>query len=60
VNEAKILEKKKQQIEKELSGCTFSPETLNYKGNKSGGVTSGDRNIDLYSKKQKGWFVERG
>lgn len=35
---------------------------MNYKGgaHKSGGVTHGDRNLDLYSKKHKGWFKERG
>ena len=57
-----MKEKQQQQIEKELSGCTFTPETLKYKGGayKSGGVTHGDRNLDLYSKKHKGWFVQKG
>jgi len=44
-----------------MEGCTFSPETLNYKSNihKSGGVTHGDRNLDLYAKKPKGWFKDQ-
>ena len=61
VDESKIKLKKQQLEQKEMQGCTFSPETLNYKGSaqKSGGVTHGDRNLDLYSKKPKGWFKDR-
>jgi len=35
---------------------------LNYKGSahKSNAATHGDRNLDLYSKKPKGWFKEKG
>lgn len=34
---------------------------MDYKGgaHKSGGVTHGDRNLDLYSKKAKGWFKDQ-
>lgn len=46
-----------------MENCTFTPEsyTLNYKGNsnKTGGETHGDRNLDLYAKKPKGWFKDR-
>lgn len=53
VNKAKIEAKQKELIEKELKDCTFSPQTLNYKGpSKNPRVTHGDRNIDLYSMKK--------
>jgi len=47
--------------QREVEDCTFAPKTLNYKGNKVKvmGVTHGDKCIDLYSMKPKGWFVEK-
>jgi hypothetical protein len=59
VDPAKIEAKKKELIEKEKEGCTFSPVTINYKVSESK-VTHGDRGKDLYSKKTKGWFKDRG
>ena len=43
---------------KEVDGCTFKPETLTYTQT---GVssTSGDKCLDLYKRKQKGWFMEK-
>jgi hypothetical protein len=43
-----------------MKDCTFSPQTLDYKGaSKNQRLTHGDRNIDLYSMKKPGWFIER-
>ena len=61
INQAKIEAKMLEQKEKEVSECTFAPKTLDYKGlAKKQQVTAGDRNIDLYSLKKKGWFKDRG
>lgn len=44
--------------DREVDGCTFKPKTLAYSG--TGRTTSsGDKCIDLYSRKQKGWFKEK-
>ena len=61
VSQAKIDAKKLELKEKEVSECTFAPKTLDYKGlSKKQQITAGDRNIDLYSLKKKGWFKDRG
>ena len=61
VSQAKIDAKKLELQEKEVSECTFAPKTLDYKGmSKKQQVTGGDRNVDLYSLKKKGWFKDRG
>jgi hypothetical protein len=65
VDPAKIEAKKKELDDRDMKECTFLPETLNSKKwNKKHPdepqVTHGDRCIDLYSKKPKGWFAERG
>ena len=59
VNPAKIEAKKKELNEREFKDCTFSPQTINYKGH-GAKVTHGDRGKDLYSKKPVGWFKDRG
>ena len=60
LDQAKIEAKKKQLEDKEFAQCTFAPKTLNYSGNDGGKVSHGDRCIDLYSTKNRGWFRERG
>ncbi|TNV85929.1 hypothetical protein FGO68_gene4527 [Halteria grandinella] len=58
VDQSKIEAKKKELQDREVKDCTFNPVTNNYKNNASK-VTHGDRCIDLYSTKQKGWFAGR-
>ena len=61
VNPAKIEAKKKELSDREIEECTFSPQTLNYKGHSTKmAVTHGDRCKDLYSKKAVGWFKDKG
>lgn len=60
VDQTKIEAKKKQLEDREVQDCTFAPKTLNYKGSTKNGVTHGDRCMDLYAKKPKGWFREKG
>ena len=59
MDKGKIEAKKKELEDREVEGCTFTPTTLNYRTSKTQ-VTHGDRCMDLYSRKQKGWFKERG
>lgn len=58
LDQSKIDAKKKELEDRELVECTFAPVTLESKTNQSK-VTHGDRCIDLYSTKTKGWFAER-
>jgi len=58
VDQSKIEAKKKELEDREVKDCTFAPVTNNYKNN-AAKVTHGDRCIDLYSTKQKGWFAGR-
>jgi hypothetical protein len=58
-NESKLDEQRKQQKDKEVEGCTFTPQTLKYQGSAQQ-QTSGDRCLDLYMSKPNGWVKEKG
>lgn len=58
-NEAALVQKRKQLEEKEVEGCTFAPKTLNYHSTVQR-ETHGDKCLDLYASKPKGWAREKG
>ena len=58
-NEDYLEEQRKALKEREVDGCTFKPETLDYKGAGQRQSTHGDKNIDLYASKPKGWFKDK-
>jgi hypothetical protein len=53
---------RKQELDKlsqkEVEGCSFRPQTLNYQSNNVQ-ETHGDKCIDLFSKKPIGWFKDQ-
>lgn len=59
-NEAYLEEQRKALHDKEVDGCTFAPKTIDYSST-SGQQreTHGDRCLDLYSSKPKGWFKDK-
>lgn len=54
------IETQKKHIEnKEVEGCTFRPQTLDYHTQGARQATHGDKCLDLFSSRPKGWFVEK-
>lgn len=55
----KDLEAKRQLLkDKHVEGCTFKPTTLDYPSQQQR-ESHGDKCIDLYSSKPKGWFKDK-
>lgn len=59
-NEAYLEEKRQEQHEKHIDGCTFRPKTLDYASTANRTEeTAGHKNETLYMSKPKGWFKDK-
>lgn len=59
-NDQELEDKRKINTEKEVEGCTFKPQTLDYAGaGQKQQETHGDKCLDLYKTKPIGWFKEK-
>ena len=53
-----VEDQQKEKENKQIEGCTFKPQTINYQGGATR-ETSGDKCFDLFSTKPKGWVKDK-